>query len=134
MESLYHEQEGVTTYRLNTEEWEEVHRLKAQKYDTWEWNFGNSPKFNIQRVKRFPIGEIDLRIFVEKGHIREFTVYGDFFNKKPIAELETRFQNIRYTEESVLKALDGVQLEDYFGAIDKESFVALVYGSDETPE
>src|SRR5690625_7469042 len=49
------------TYRLTEEEWKAVHELKESKYDQWDWNYGRSPKSNIQREKRFPIGIIDLR-------------------------------------------------------------------------
>src|SRR5699024_8178478 len=87
LKGLYEEAEDFETYHLTEDQWKAVHKLKEEKYDTWEWNFGRSPKFNIQRTARFPIGEIDLRIFVEKGHITEFKIFGDFFGKDPVENI-----------------------------------------------
>src|SRR5690606_23137944 len=86
LKGLYADGEDFETFRLSDEEWKAVHKLKDEKYGTWEWNYGNSPKFNIQRSKRFPIGEIDLRIYVEKGIISSFRIYGDFFGKEPVKQ------------------------------------------------
>ena len=95
LEGLYEASEPFKEYRLTAEEWKGVHQLKKEKYDTWEWNYGHSPKFNIHRSKRFSIGEIDLRIFVEKGHIQDFKIFGDFFGSEPVESLENIMIGIR---------------------------------------
>lgn len=119
------------TYRLSKEEWKEVHELKESKYDQWDWNYGRSPKSNIQREKRFPIGIIDLRLWIEKGHIANVKIYGDFFNSQPISELEEILTGIRYTKEDVHTALKEVDLSKYFNTLSKEDFENLVYGEDD---
>ena len=128
---LYEASEPFETYKLTEAEWKAVHQLKAEKYDLWDWNFGRSPKFNIQRTKRFPIGEIDLRIFVEKGHISDFKVFGDFFGRQPISDLETLLINVPYDKNEINKTLKDVSIEDYFGTLEKSDFINLVYGNDE---
>lgn len=130
LEALYEESEPFEEYHLTEAEWKGVHQLKEEKYDTWEWNFGHSPRFNIQRTKRFPIGEIDLRIFVEKGLITEFKIYGDFFSKVPIDDLENRMIGVRYEAADIREALKDVDVTNFFGDIDKEDFISLVYGDD----
>lgn len=132
LEGLYQDEEPFETYHLTEDEWKGVHQLVEEKYDTWDWNFGRSPKFNIKRVKRFPVGEIDLRIFVEKGHIIEFKVYGDFFGKKPIAELEEMMIGLRYEREDLVNRLADVDITDYFGDVPKDEFVELMHGDDES--
>lgn len=131
LEGLYEDREEFETYHLSDEEWQQVHRLKDEKYATWDWNFGSSPKFNIQRNRRFPIGEIDLRIDVEKGYINNVKIYGDFFGRKPIGQLEERLQGIRYERDDIKKVLAPVEVEEYFGEVPKADFMELVYGSDE---
>lgn len=131
LEGLYEESEPFETYRLTADEWKAVHQLKEEKYDSWDWNYGKSPKFNIQRSKRFAVGEIDLRIFVDKGLIKEFKVYGDFFGKEPVATLENLLQETRYEKEDITEILKDVNLKEYFGDIDEEEFINLVYGDDE---
>lgn len=128
LEGLYEESEPFASYNLTPEEWKAVHKLKEEKYDTWDWNYGRSPKFNIQRSRRFSVGEIDLRIFVEKGHITEFKIFGDFFGKEPVEKLEKLLEGGRYEKEDISALLKDIEIEEFFGAITKEDFVDLVYG------
>ncbi|SRX75873.1 lipoate--protein ligase [Aequorivita antarctica] len=131
LEGLYEESEPFESYYLTPEEWKAVHELKEEKYDTWDWNYGRSPKFNIQRNKRFPIGEIDLRIFVEKGHIKDFKIFGDFFGKEPVENLEKLLQGARYEKEDISELLKDIEIKEYFGDLLKVDFIELVYGADE---
>ncbi len=131
LRGLYEERENFETYHLGDKQWEEVYALRDSKYNTWEWNFGNSPKFNIQRAKRFPLGEIDLRLDVEKGLIKNMKIYGDFFGKEPVETLEERLKGKRYHRADIATALEGVDLGLYFGDIAHDDFVQLIYGDDE---
>lgn len=132
LKGLYDEKDDFETYHLTPEEWAAVHKLRDEKYGTWEWNYGNSPKFNIQRSKRFAIGEIDLRIYVEKGFISSFRIYGDFFGKEPVQSLETLLEGARYDRQEIIRILEPINIEDYFGAISKSDFIELIHGDDET--
>ena len=132
LEGLYEESEPFKNYHLTPEEWKGVHKLKAEKYDTWEWNYGRSPKFNIQRNRRFPIGEIDVRIFVEKGTIEDFKIFGDFFGKEPIETLEVLLKGTRYEKQNITNLLKDINIQEYFGDIDKKDMIELIYGEDET--
>ena len=131
LKGLYEENEPFETYHLTPEQWKSVHQLKEEKYDTWDWNYGRSPKFNIQRNKRFSIGEIDLRIFVEKGYIKDFKIFGDFFGKDPVEQLEQLLIGVRYKLEDITTVLKNIDLQEYFGDLSKADFIALVYGEDE---
>ncbi|SRX54884.1 lipoate--protein ligase [Aequorivita sp. CIP111184] len=128
LEGLYEESEPFESYHLTDDEWKGVHQLKEEKYDTWTWNYGRSPKFNIQRSKRFAVGEIDLRIFVEKGHIKEFKIFGDFFGKEPVENLEKLLEGARYEKEDISDLLKDIEIKEYFGDIPKLDFIELVYG------
>ncbi len=131
LEGLYEESEPFESYHLTPEEWEGVHKLKEEKYDAWDWNYGCSPKFNIQRSKRFAIGEIDLRIFVEKGLIKDFKIFGDFFGKEPLENLEQLLIDTRYEKENIIELLNNINIKEYFGDIPKSDFIELIYGADE---
>ncbi|WP_417212839.1 lipoate--protein ligase [Bizionia sp.] len=127
---LYEASEPFETYKLTEAEWQAVHKLKAEKYDLWDWNFGRSPKFNIQRNKRFSVGEIDLRIFVEKGHISECKVFGDFFGRKPVSDIESLLIGVPYDKVEITKALKNLSVKEYFGDLEKTEFLNLIYGND----
>lgn len=131
LEGLYEDRKSFETYHLTEPEWDEVYQLKEKKYDTWEWNFGSSPRFNIKRTKRFSIGEIDLRIDVEKGRIKNLKIYGDFFGREPVEKLENHLAGSRYDRAELRQMLHPIQMEDYFGALPKTDFLELIYGTDE---
>jgi lipoate-protein ligase A len=128
---MYEEDEPFEHYRLSEAEWAGVRQLQQNKYDTWDWNYGQSPKFNIQRSKRFAIGEIDLRIFVEDGCIVSFTIFGDFFGKLPVEDFAKRFVSVRYEKADIDRVIADVPLSDYFGEISQTEFSDLVYGEDD---
>ena len=127
---LYDAREHFEIYKLTEAEWKAVHQLKKEKYDLWDWNFGRSPKFNIQRNKRFLIGEIDLRIFVENGLISDFKIFGDFFGRQPVSDLEDLLIGVPYDKNEISQKLEKITIENYFGKLEKFDFINLVYGND----
>ena len=131
LDGLYRERDNFETYHLTDDEWKAVHDLRDEKYGNWDWNFGRSPDFNIQRSKRFPVGEIDLRLDVEKGHIKNLKIYGDFFGREPVDEIEEMLKDVRYEPSDIEIALNGIEIQEYFGDVEKAEFLDLVYGEDE---
>lgn len=115
------------TYFLDEKEWEKVYELSKNKYRNWEWNFGRSPEFNVQKIHRYDFGQIDARINVKDGVIQNVKLYGDFLAQGDESDIERLLQGIKYEENSILKALEGVDLNFYFGNITKEEFAKFLY-------
>lgn len=130
LKGLYNEGEVFQTYTLTEAQWQDVYKLRDEKYGTWDWNYGSSPKFNIKRSKRFPIGEIDLRIYVEKGIITDFKIYGDFFGKEPVETLEKLLIGTRYEKATIEELMRPIDIEGFFGLLPKEDYLNLIYGED----
>lgn len=130
LKGLYADNEEFETYHLTQEEWEGVRALKAEKYDTWDWNYGRAPKFNVKKEKRFAIGELDARIMVERGLISELKIYGDFFGQNSVEAIENLLKGVPYDKASITAALAEVDVKSYFGALEKSDFIAFLYGSD----
>lgn len=132
LDGLFSEKPNFEIYRLSDDEWKAVHQLKEEKYDNWDWNYGKSPKFDIQRTAKFKAGEIDLRIKVKKGGaIENVKIYGDFFGKEPVEKIEDALENVRYDKSDITEVIKEFDLYEYFGEIDKDEFVNLIYGPDE---
>ncbi|CEG29619.1 lipoate--protein ligase [Bacillus sp. B-jedd] len=119
--------EDIPEYKLTDEDWQKIHELSKERYQNWDWNYGRSPKFNLQRSKRFPVGSIDLRLTVEKGHIENCKIYGDFFGVGDVSEIEEKLKGIRYDRSDIAAALENVEIRHYFGNITKDEFIELVY-------
>jgi lipoate---protein ligase len=121
------QEEDVTEYVLTDEDWEKIHQLSKERYQNWDWNYGKSPKFNLQHSNRFPVGQIDVRLDVEKGVIENCKIYGDFFGVGDVSDIENKLKGVRYEKSELETALETVDTTYYFGNISKEEFINLIY-------
>ncbi|HKB93921.1 MAG TPA: lipoate--protein ligase, partial [Gaiellaceae bacterium] len=96
---------GVPAHEFSPDDLARIHALAEAKYRTWDWNYGESPPFNLERIRRFPSGEIDVRLNVEDGIITSVRFYGDFFAGRDIAELERGLTGTRYRPDDLAAAL-----------------------------
>ncbi|MFB1081422.1 lipoate--protein ligase [Jeotgalibacillus sp. JSM ZJ347] len=124
---IFGSEEEIKEYVLTEEDWKKIHELSEKRYQQWEWNFGKSPKFNLQHSHRFPVGSIDVRLDVEKGSIENCKIYGDFFGVGDVNEVEEKLIGTRYERVEIDKALEDVDLKHYFGNVDREEFIDLLY-------
>ncbi len=118
----------VPQYRLTEKDWEGIHHLADERYKNWDWNYGKSPKFNIQHTKRIEgAGSYDIRLDVAKGYIRNAKIYGDFFGVGDISEIEEALIGARYEREALAEALEGKDISYYLGKIDRTDFLDMIY-------
>ncbi|WP_419877566.1 lipoate--protein ligase [Brevibacillus centrosporus] len=119
----------VEEYKLTEEDWEKIHELSRERYQNWNWNYGKSPKSNYRATKRFEgIGTIEVQLDIEKGLIQTAKIYGDFFGVRDVAELEALLHEIPYDRQAVASALADTDLQAFFGNLEKEAFVSLLFG------
>lgn len=116
----------IPTVSLDAADWRKVEALRAEKYGTWEWNYGENPPSNVQRARRFPAGEIDARFDIQDGHIRSVRIFGDYMGRVDVGELEARLKGLPFTRESVASALDAGDVEDYFGKISRDEVLEVL--------
>ncbi|MCM3767380.1 lipoate--protein ligase [Neobacillus niacini] len=119
--------EEVPEYVLTEEDWERIHQLSKERYQNWEWNYGRSPKFNLQHSHRFPVGSIDVRLEVNKGIIENCKIYGDFFGVGDVSDIEAKLTGTRYEKGEIEAALEEIDTTYYFGNVSKEDFINLIY-------
>jgi lipoate-protein ligase A len=127
LKSIFGGQNDIPEYKLTAEDWEKINLLSKERYQNWEWNYGKSPKFNLQHSHRFPVGQIDVRLEVNKGVIEGCKIYGDFFGVGDVSEIENKLKNTRYEKGELEKALADVDTTYYFGKVSKEEFLNLLY-------
>lgn len=118
--------EDISEYVLNESELEKINEAAKNKFSTWDWNWGNSPEYEIQKINKFPCGLIDIRLNIKNGKIKDCKIYGDFFTKRNIEELEGILCNKTYEKESIKNQLKTINLSDYFHGLDLEEFVEFL--------
>lgn len=127
LKNIFEGMEEIPEYVLTEKDWEKIHELSKERYQNWDWNYGKSPKFNLQHSHRFPVGQIDVRFEVNKGTIENCKIYGDFFGVGDVMEVEDKLTGIKYEKSQIASALEEVDIKHYFGNISKEDFINLIY-------
>ena len=119
-------QEGMIPMSLSPAELAQVQQLKESKYDTWEWNFGRSPKFETCLKYRYPGGLLELHLSVAEGRIKNIRILGDFLALTELSPLEEALTDTLYHEEAVCAVLDRFPLREMLGGITREEFIETV--------
>ena len=118
---------GLEQTTLTPEELAEVKALKAGKYDTWEWNFGRSPKYNMTNKRYWTGGSLEVRADVAQGAITDIIFYGDFLAVRGMEEVTEALRGCPFRAEDFGAVLDRFDLSKFFGAISKEEILETVF-------
>ena len=114
MEYMKKQYPDMKEYVFSKEELDYIAK-RAEIKRSWEWNYGESPEFNITRGKRFKNGKIQIFATVENSRIKNIKFYGDFFGKnEDLSEIENLLKNVKYTVEDVKKKLESIDIGEYF--------------------
>ncbi|NLG98804.1 MAG: lipoate--protein ligase [Chloroflexi bacterium] len=116
----------IPTYPLTEADWAAVRKLADERYRSWDWTYGQSPDFNVEKRKRFPGGEIDARLDVQQGVIRCVKFYGDFFAEADLAELEQKLVGVRYYCEDITRVLNQTGIDRFFPGVELETFIRFL--------
>lgn len=117
---------NMTEYHFSEEEIEKI-KERAEYKRSWEWNYGESPEYNISRSHRFPKGKIEIFANVINSKITSIKFYGDFFGKnEELTDIENLLVDIKYTPEDVKKALENVEINNYFAGFTLDEIVEAI--------
>ena len=118
----------VNEYVLTEDDWEGIRKISQDRYFSWDWNYGRSPKFAIHRETRYAGGTIEAWLDVAKGgEINQVRFFGDFFGQRDVAELEVVLRGIPYEPTALSDALEGVSVGDYFVNFSRDELLDLLY-------
>lgn len=117
----------IKTYELTDEDWQAINKISDEYYRNWDWNYGKSPEFNLERRHRFPIGSIEMKMDVSDGVIKEIKIFGDFFGLGEIKDVEAILTGVKYEKAAIVAAVDQIDVKKYFGNIEKDDLVRLLY-------
>lgn len=115
------------TLKLTEEDYKNIKNLTNEKYNKWEWNFGESPKMEIQKLRRYAGGNVEFNFNIESGKIVACKIFGDFFGERKIEDLEEEFVGTLYTEEEVYKLLKILPIDEYFFNITIDNIIDCIF-------
>lgn len=126
MDFILKQQPGTTSAPLTPQEEACIQKCADEKFSTWEWNYGASPKYAIERKVRTKGGTVQIGMDVKNGIISDLRIYGDFFSKKNPDELVQMFIGQPHTEECIWKVLQSTRVEDYLSGVSNEEMLGLI--------
>ena len=122
MDYIIENEQGCTKYDFTEDDTQNITKLKNEKYETWDWNFGTSPSYSFAKMIRTTGGNVEIHMNILKGVISEIKLFGDFFGKN-INKLEERLKGTPHNENAVANKLNEIGLADYLNNINTEELL-----------
>ncbi len=111
-------------YELTEDDHRNIAGLVREKYGTWEWNFGYSPKYNFKKILRTEkSGTIEFNLDVQNGMIMQIKIFGDFFGKHDIEEVENGLKGIAHREDDIMSVLKPFSIGNYISNLTEKEFI-----------
>jgi lipoyltransferase and lipoate-protein ligase len=105
----------------------EIKKLAQDKYEKWEWNYGRSPGYQVEKVRCLGTEQIKLIIDVNRhGRINTIQFQGQFNGTTPISDLEGILKNNEMKEAALLETLSFCNLNKIMPGVDLGEFVEAI--------
>lgn len=127
MDHIISTNEGAELYEYTEEDRRQINQLVEEKYGTWNWNYGSSPKYNFEKMVKTDGGSIEFHINVEKGLMKDVKIYGDYFNSLDTREVEELLKSTPHEQDKIKEKLNGIDFEKYFHKVDINDFIAGMF-------
>ena len=111
---------------LTDEEEDIVGKLVTEKYATWEWNYGRSPEYSMNKKMRTKGGSVQVIADIREGRFRDLQFFGDFFGEKDPQELADQLLGIRMDKTAVADALTNIHVNDFFHNVTTDELINLL--------
>ena len=124
---IFNHTENAQAYHLNNQDLKEIQKLRDNKFSTWEWNYGYSPKYQFNKNLVFKSGTLGLHMNVEKGIIKEVSFEGEFMTTKDIHKLEDVLVGTIHDPETLRIRLSGINVADYITGLENEVLLSGMF-------
>ena len=125
-EHMKNRMEEFEEYVLTENDKKEIEKLKKEKYDKWEWNYGESPEADIHRQRKYTAGKVESYIKLKDGLIENIKLYGDFFSSREIEDLENGLKGKKYMINEIAEYLKTVNVSEYFSGFSEEEILDVI--------
>jgi lipoate---protein ligase len=85
---FYLDKEGSKLYEISEDDALAIQKLADEKFCTWDWNFGYSPKYDFQNEILINGKQLKVELHVEKGRIEKADISGDYFSNQKVNILQ----------------------------------------------
>lgn len=110
-------------YEFSKSDITKINKLVKEKYATWKWNFGYSPKYNFTKKIYSDKGNTRFKLDVVNGTISKLKIYSDFISKKKTSEIELFLTGILHHKKEIENILKKNDFNKNFEDINLNEFI-----------
>ncbi|HHN47753.1 MAG TPA: lipoate--protein ligase [Bacteroidales bacterium] len=114
-------------YEFTDDDRRGIEELVKNKYGTWNWNFGYSPQYNFKKSIRTNGGKVEFNFDVQNGMIRQAAIFGDFFSRADIQNIEKALAGVPHRYDEVMQALSRFEIGKYFKNITLDELAPALF-------
>ena len=116
-----------TEYKFSDEELAHIQKLTDEKFATWEWNYGRSPKATLTYSARLACGTVEVHLTLKENRIASCRFGGDFLGNLPASEVENALQGVVYEANAIRECLSQMEISHYFDGVAADDLVKLMF-------
>lgn len=114
-------------YDFSEEELAVVQEIQIQRYKNWEWNYGYSPQYTINKRRRIEgCGEIEISLDIKQGYIQAVQFLGDFFSAREVEELAESLKGCPNQKELVEATLSDNLVSECIRGLTAKQLASLI--------
>lgn len=114
-------------YHLSPNDTQSINELITRKFSTWEWNYGYSPTYSLNRHININNGIMYIEINVEKGIINKMSIKSQLLMTERIEELEKLMAGCLHEKKEISKRLADIEINQFIPKISREEFVKSLF-------
>lgn len=114
-------------YHLSPNDTHSINELITTKFSTWEWNYGYSPTYSLNRHINIKNGILYIEINVEKGIINKMSIKSQLLMTERLEELEKLMAGCLHEKDEITKKLADIEINQFIPKISREEFVKSLF-------
>lgn len=114
-------------YKLSEADLANIQQLTNEKFATWEWNYGRSPKATLVHSARLACGTVEIHLTLAENRIASCRFGGDFLGNLPASDIEKALTGIPYEINEIRKCLSKLEISRYFDRVSADNLLEMMF-------
>ena len=114
-------------YKLSETDLTHIQQLTDEKFATWEWNYGRSPKATLVHSARLACGTVEIHLTLAENRIASCRFGGDFLGNLPASDVEKALTGIPYEINEIRKCLSKLEISRYFDRVSADNLLEMMF-------
>ena len=114
-------------YKLSETDLAHIQQLTDEKFATWEWNYGRSPKATLVHSARLACGTVEIHLTLAENRIASCRFGGDFLGNLPASDIEKALTGIPYEVNEIRKCLSKLEISRYFDRVSADNLLEMMF-------